>query len=143
MNRSGIFCTLASRALLSAALLTGAWLPAKAQVREHQLFDQGWRFHLGEVQQGQVAAVSDRNWREVDLPHDWSIEGPFSAENASGTGICPAVSAGIAKPSRPATMRGKKISIRFDGVYRDSPRYGSTERCWARVPTGIRRSSMI
>ncbi|MDR3701746.1 MAG: glycoside hydrolase family 2 TIM barrel-domain containing protein [Candidatus Sulfopaludibacter sp.] len=121
MNKREILSKLTSQALLGAVLLAGARMPADAQARERQLFDQGWRFHLGDVREGQTAAVSDRSWREVDLPHDWSIEGPFSAENASGTGYLPGGVAWYRKTFQaPATMRGMKVSIRFDGVYRDS-----------------------
>jgi hypothetical protein len=121
MNRPGLLNRLASQALFCAALLAGAWTPADAQVRERQLFDQGWRFHLGDLQQGQAATVSDRTWRDVDLPHDWSIEGPFSAENASGTGFLPAGVGWYRKTFQaPVALRGKKVSVRFDGVYRDS-----------------------
>jgi beta-galactosidase len=57
----------------------------------------------------------------VDLPHDWSIEGPYSPKNASGTGFLPGGIAWYRKTFRlPASMRGKNVSIRFDGIYRDS-----------------------
>ncbi|MBZ5585632.1 MAG: DUF4982 domain-containing protein [Acidobacteriia bacterium] len=91
------------------------------QVRDRQLFDNGWRFHLGDVQQGQSPALADKAWRRVDLPHDWSIEGPYSARNASGTGFLPGGIGWYRKSfTLPATARGRKVSIRFDGVYRDS-----------------------
>ena len=28
----------------------------------------------------------DRNWRQLDLPHDWGIEGPFRQDLEGGTG---------------------------------------------------------
>ena len=42
-------------------------------------FDQDWRFHLGEVADGQKPAMDDAAWRKLDLPHDWMIEGPLIA----------------------------------------------------------------
>ena len=90
-------------------LLAGVRTSAHAQAREQQLFDQGWRFHLGEVPQGQAAAVSDRSWREVDLPHDWSIEGPFSTESASRNGYLPGGIGWYRKTLQvPAAMRGRR-----------------------------------
>ncbi len=107
-------------AALSALFL--AVVPGNAQApRERQLFDSGWRFHLGDVSQGQSPALPDKDWRPVDLPHDWSIEGPYSPKNASGTGFLPGGIAWYRKTFQlPVSMRGRKVSIRFDGVYRDS-----------------------
>lgn len=65
--------------------------------------------------------LADAGWRQVDLPHDWSIEGPYSQKNASGTGFLPGGIAWYRKTfPLPESARGRKISIRFDGVYRDS-----------------------
>jgi beta-galactosidase len=106
---------------LTAVLLLAA-APGYAQApRERQLFDNGWRFHLGDVTGGQSPALADKDWRPVDLPHDWSIEGPYSPKNAAGTAFLPAGIAWYRKTFQlPVSMRGRKVSIRFDGVYRDS-----------------------
>ncbi len=90
-------------------------------VRERRDFDNGWRFHLGDVGHGESAALVDKDWREVDLPHDWSIEGPFDRKNASCTGFLPGGIGWYRKTfTLAASLRGRKISVRFDGVYRDS-----------------------
>ena len=105
---------------ISAFLL--AAVPGLAQpVRERRSFDNGWRFHLGDVQQGQSPTLADSGWRSVDLPHDWSIEGPYDAKNASGTGFLPGGIGWYRKTfTLPEAARGRKASVRFDGVYRDS-----------------------
>ena len=36
-----------------------------------------WSFHKGDVENGEDPNFEDEEWRLVDLPHDWSIEGPF------------------------------------------------------------------
>ncbi len=70
----------------------------------------------------------DRAWRALDLPHDWAVEAPF-AGNASHSHGYKAV--GRAFPERsvgwyrktftvPAADRGRRISVEFDGVFRDS-----------------------
>jgi beta-galactosidase/beta-glucuronidase len=109
------------RIFWTAALLL-AVVPGHAQApRERQLFDNGWRFHLGDVADAQSPALPDQNWRPVDLPHDWSIEGPYSPKNAAGTAFLPAGIAWYRKTFQlPVSLRGRKVSIRFDGVYRDS-----------------------
>lgn len=37
----------------------------------------GWRFLRGDVANGMAPALDDSSWREVNVPHDWAIEGPF------------------------------------------------------------------
>jgi beta-galactosidase len=116
--------TILPSRFLTAALgaLFLAVVPGNSQApRERQLFDSGWRFHLGDVNQGQSTALADKDWRQVDVPHDWSIEGPYSAKNSSGTAFLPGGIAWYRKTFQlPASLRGRKVSIRFDGVYRDS-----------------------
>jgi hypothetical protein len=118
---------------LTAALgaLFVTLLPGYAQApREWQLFDDGWRFHLGDVSQGQSTTLADKDWRFVDLPHDWSIEGPFDPKNASGTGFCPAELAGIGRRSR---CRFPCVDRKFPSVsmaYIATARCGSTARSW-------------
>jgi len=90
-------------------------------VRERRIFDDAWKFHKGDVSGAERAAVDDSAWRKLNLPHDWSIEGPYSASNPSGNGYLPG-GVGWYRKSFALTeaMRGRKISIEFDGVYRDS-----------------------
>ncbi len=40
-------------------------------------FNANWQFHYGTVDDGQSVAFDDSQWRRVNLPHDWAIEGPF------------------------------------------------------------------
>ncbi len=102
---------------LAAAL--PAW-PAEA-VRESLNFDHDWRFLRGDAAGGEAPALDDRAWRKLNVPHDWSIEGPYSAANASGTGFLPGGIGWYRKTfALPEAARGRKISIEFDGVYRDS-----------------------
>src|SRR5919108_3454995 len=57
--------------------------------RKPILFNDNWQFHKGDLPGGTVENTADSLWRKVDLPHDWSIEGPFSNQWASGTGFLP------------------------------------------------------
>jgi len=86
-------------------------------------FNQDWRFQLGDVTNGQDAGLDDSQWRQLNLPHDWSIEGEFSEKAPAGTGGG-ALPGGIGWYRKsftvPATARGKVIFIEFDGVYRNS-----------------------
>lgn len=42
---------------------------------------EGWKFFKGDVAGANLPAFDDSGWREVSVPHDWAIEGPFSIEN--------------------------------------------------------------
>lgn len=65
-----------------------------------------------------MAAFDDSRWRTVNLPHDWSIEGPFGPEYASGSGYAPGGIGWYRKGFRldPAAKR-RIVQIEFDGVY--------------------------
>jgi beta-galactosidase len=48
--------------------------PDSGTSRKTVSLDQSWRFHLGDVAGAQAPAFNDREWRLLDVPHDWSIE---------------------------------------------------------------------
>jgi beta-galactosidase len=94
-----------------------------AQGRTIADFDKGWHFHLGDVNGAELSTFNDANWRNLNLPHDWSIEGKFSKDN-------PATPEGGALPGgigwyrktfiEPALAKSKRIYVDFDGVYQKS-----------------------
>jgi beta-galactosidase len=47
--------------------------------RETIPLDRDWRFHRGEVANGQATGLDDSAWRRLDVPHDWSRVGYASA----------------------------------------------------------------
>ncbi len=115
---------MSSRRLAALLALLVAGHPAAARGQRQTVdFDRGWRFHLGDVPGAKVATFDDASWRLLDVPHDWSIEGPFSADNPAGV-------AGGALPGGvgwyrktfvvPARDTGQMVFVEFDGVYRNS-----------------------
>jgi beta-galactosidase/beta-glucuronidase len=103
--------------LLAAYLL---FSPAQAQ-RQQLLFNADWKFHLGDVPGSEQPRAADKDWRTLDLPHDWSIEGPYSEQWASATAFLPGGIGWYRKPfTLPAGFRTKKVFIYFDGVYKNS-----------------------
>jgi beta-galactosidase len=86
-------------------------------------FNADWRFHLGDLANGYDANLDDSQWRRLNLPHDWSIEGEFDEKNPAGTGGG-ALPGGIGWYRKtfnvPLISKGKLVFIDFDGVYRNS-----------------------
>ena len=84
-------------------------------------FDFGWKFQRKDVKSACLPEYQDAEWRAVDLPHDWSIEGPYSEKWASSTGYLPG---GIGWYRKTFTLdpawEGRRIAIEFDGVYKNS-----------------------
>jgi len=97
--------------------------------RSTLLFDSGWRFFRGGALGGEKPGFDDAAWREVDLPHDWSIEdlpGTRSPFNPDAIGQ---VSAGFTTGgtgwyrktfTAGDDYRGRYVYIQFDGVYMNS-----------------------
>ncbi|OQP56911.1 beta-galactosidase [Niastella vici] len=88
-----------------------------------QLFDYNWKFSLGDHPDARNVDFNDNNWRNLDLPHDWSIEGRVDSLNASGNdgGYFPAGTGWYRKRFIvPAAWKGKHLSIYFEGVYMNS-----------------------
>ncbi len=107
-------------ACLLLALANSAAIGA-APPRERRNFDFDWRFHKGDVANGQAVGLDTSGWRELNLPHDWSIEGPYSPDHASGTGFLPGGIGWYRKSfTLPESVPGRKVFIEFDGIYRDS-----------------------
>jgi len=93
----------------------------------------GWRFALvnpggttdptGAYADAAAPDYDDSAWRQVAVPHDWSIEQtPTTAYGTtSGTGFFPG---GLGwyriAFTLPPAFAGKRISVEFDGVYMDS-----------------------
>jgi len=94
---------------------------AVLRVRKRVDFNAGWRFIKGDVPGAHERDFDDSNWRKLDLPHDWSIEGPFRSDLASGTGYLPGGIGWYRKTFRlDDGLEGRRVRIEFDGVYNNS-----------------------
>lgn len=91
----------------------------------------GYFTHFAKAGYGDGAAApafKDSAWREVDLPHDWAVELSFSGSASHSHGYktigwkYPETSVGWyrKKFNIPSTDLGRKISIQFDGIHRNS-----------------------
>ena len=94
--------------------------------RESQLFDKGWLFTLADSAGMEQVNYVDINWRHLDLPHDWAIEGDFSPANPSGAsgGALPGGIGWYRKHfSVNSKEKNKRYVIAFDGVYMNATVY--------------------
>jgi beta-galactosidase len=91
--------------------------------RIRESFDFDWRFFRGDVPGAHQPEFSERDWRTLDLPHDWTIEGPLSQAGADGKGggIAPTGIGWYRKRFRlPDSYKERRVVIEFDGVYENS-----------------------
>lgn len=119
MNRFHCFVIMLCAVLLSSTV-------ASAGERK-TLMDAGWRFFKGE---GETCfsepKYDDSQWRIVDLPHDWSIEGVPSIDEPSGNdgGYRPTGKGWYRKTfSLSSDLLEKRHSLYFEGVYMDAEVY--------------------
>ncbi len=89
-----------------------------------ELFNDNWLFSLSDNENYKMVDCPDKGWRELNLPHDWSIEGKLSQDNASCTGYLPAGIAWYRKHFQYSTDKKCPLTfIYFEGVYNRSEVY--------------------
>lgn len=100
---------------------------------------ENWKFHLEKAQERigggsnesgyprqAVSAAwykgyDDSAWRSVTVPHDWSVELPFSENYSSGTGYLAGGTGWYRVHFHlPEECCGKSVRVVFDGVYKNS-----------------------
>ena len=103
-----------------ALLLASASLLSADSPRSRENFDLGWSFVKGDPDGAAKPDFDASDWRELDLPHDWSVEGPFDPDAAAGApgGYLPAGIGWYRKAFKvPESLEGRRIFIEFDGIY--------------------------
>src|SRR3989454_2936354 len=86
-------------------------------------FDSDWRFLKGDAPGAEKPDFDDSAWRKLNVPHDWSIEGPFDEKNPTGGagGFLPAGVGWDRKHfSLSADYTRRRVFIDFDGVMANS-----------------------
>jgi beta-galactosidase len=111
------------RAALTALFVSLGSLRAADSPRVVQSLDAEWLFSRSDAPASETTMFDDVNWRTLDVPHDWAIEGGVdkSAPSDRGGGYRPSgVSWYRKRFSLPATDAGKRIFVEFDGVMGNS-----------------------
>ncbi len=121
-------------ALISLAIVGFACQRANECIRNEVLFNDSWKFFLGDTKGAEATIFNDTTWRNIDLPHDWSIEnlegqqpnevvGPFFKQSigTTSTGYSVGGTAWYRKTfTLPANEKLSQTIINFDGVYMNS-----------------------
>ncbi len=100
--------------------------------------DADWRFHLGDAAGAEAAKFDDSDWRKLDVPHDWSIEGDFDQANPAGKAgaFLPGGVGWYRKEfTLPENSSGRRVVVEFDGVMANSEVWINGKRVGGR-PSG-------
>ena len=94
-----------------------------SQERKVINFDKDWQFIKEDAAGAEKPEFNDTKWRTLNVPHDWSIEGPYDKANPSGRGggYLPTGIGWYRKTFSIDKADAKKIhTIEFDGVMANS-----------------------
>ncbi len=103
--------------------ITGGTAPTKwASIREVSLTGADGKAienqELPAAPPPQTPKFDDSTWRQLNLPHDWAIEGPFRYDLEGATGKLPWQGIGWYRKhfTAPADAAGKRVFLDFDGA---------------------------
>jgi beta-galactosidase len=94
--------------------------------RQHLSLDLNWLFTKGDLAGAEKPDFDDQGWRTLDVPHDWSIEGPYDRTNSTGGsgGFLPAGIGWYRKHfATPAAFKDQQVTVQFDGVFMNADVY--------------------
>lgn len=106
-----------------ALMIFTASIKAASGGRGIRNFDAGWLFYKGDASGAKDQGFNDKGWRRLNVPHDWSIEGPFDAKALTGGagGFLPSGIGWYRKHfTVPAAQASQSVFIEFDGVMANS-----------------------
>ncbi|WP_460550603.1 glycoside hydrolase family 2 TIM barrel-domain containing protein [Ferruginibacter profundus] len=86
-------------------------------IRINQLFNFGWKFKAGEIANAQEPNFDDKDWRKLDLPHDFQFEQPWDSSASRGRGF-KAMGTGWYRKTFKANVawKGKMVLLDFEGI---------------------------
>ncbi len=89
----------------------------KSNVRR-QLFNNNWKFVYGDQSNAENNAYDDSSWRDIQLPHDYSLELDYSKQGEAESGY---KLGGIGWYRKSFTLdknaKDKRVLVEFGGVY--------------------------
>lgn len=125
------------KAASAAALIFSTSFAAADANRERLSLDRGWLFHLGDIPMPEIKGhgasygnakagnapgaagreYDDSDWRKLDLPHDWAVEGPFDPNANISQGYRPRGASWYRRYLRvDESERGRHFELQFDAI---------------------------
>ena len=104
-------------------LFSATTFAQQKQARIVEDFNKNWNFKLGDYPTAIQSNFDAKDWRTLQLPHDWSIEGAFDKDSKTkqAQGFLPAGKGWYRKVfTVPANWKNKTVSVEFDGVFKNS-----------------------
>ena len=105
-----------------------------AAERDSVLLNFDWKFHLGEVANGEKPETNDKSWRVLDIPYDYQLNMPWNKDARAARGFKEMSGAWFRKTFIPDdAWRNRQVLIDFEGlmyygdVYLNGEKIGSTE----------------
>ncbi|RKR14350.1 beta-galactosidase [Maribacter vaceletii] len=85
-------------------------------------FNADWKFHNQEAEGAEKPTYNDSSWRNLSLPHDWAIEGPFDVKYNARAGGLPFHGTGWYRKhfTMEANAKGKVVTLEFEGAMYDA-----------------------
>ncbi|WP_139059131.1 beta-galactosidase GalB [Polaribacter reichenbachii] len=85
-------------------------------------FNTDWLFQKGAIKEGASIDLNDTKWRQLNVPHDWAIEGPFDNKHNARTGGLPVDGEAWYRKHFTISKKNKNkcISIEFDGAMNEA-----------------------
>jgi beta-galactosidase len=90
------------------------------QVRLRENFNPAWKFSHGDIENAHSVNFDDSEWRVLDLPHDWAIEGPFTEEVNYKGGYLPYPGVAWYRKSFKVRPGTQNLVLECDGIMRNS-----------------------
>lgn len=105
------------RILLGLAIVLFT-VPVVAQYSNNENFNKDWLFYNDKAEEALKPSFDDSQWRKLNLPHDWAIEGPFDIKYNARAGGLPFHGTGWYRKhfTMPATAKGKVVRVEFEGA---------------------------
>lgn len=84
-------------------------------------FNDNWKFNLGDASGAHDPSFNDSAWKNVTLPHDYSIDQDYASNLEAESAYKPGGTGWYRKSFFvDSALAGKQIRIDFDGVYMDA-----------------------
>ncbi len=105
---------------LILSLLNACDSSTAEQTRLRLNFNSEWKFSHGDMENAPYVNFDDSEWRVLDLPHDWAIEGPFTEEVNYKGGYLPYPGVAWYRKSFKVRPGTENLVLECDGIMRNS-----------------------